>query len=137
MVNIVEAKVKKVILAQHSTAVRFVIMYIHTYIHHFIHTCTSRLLASRKWLQNMSITSKVIDTSAIVELSSLKQQLEQTQRNYKKQLSKLTLELKQVSSDRDRICLENKVMSQKLHSKENSIQGLMDVMYRTLSTKAN
>ena len=90
------------------------------------HKVQTRLLESRKWLQNMSITSKVIDTSAIVELS-LKEQLEQNQRNYKKQLSKLTLELKQVSSDRDRICLENKVMSQKLHSKENSIQGLMDV----------
>ena len=36
----------------------------------------TRLLESRKWLQNMSITLKVIDT---VDLSSLKIQLEQTQ----------------------------------------------------------
>ena len=92
------------------------------------HKMQTRLLESRKWLQNMSITSKAIDTSAIVELSSLKQQLEQTQRNYEKQLSKLTLELKEVRSDRDRIYNENEVMSQKVHSKENSIQGSKELI---------
>ena len=59
------------------------------------HEVQTRLLESRKWLQNISITSKAIDTSAIVELFSLEQQLEQTQRNYDKQPSKLTLELKE------------------------------------------
>ena len=59
------------------------------------HKVQTRLLESRKWLQNISITSKAIDTSVIVELSSLEQQLEQTQRNYDKQPSKLTLELKE------------------------------------------
>ena len=92
------------------------------------HKVQTRLLESRKWLQNMSITSKVTDTSAIVELSSLKEQLEQNQINYEKQLSKLTLELKEVRSDRDRISIENEVMSQKLHSKENSIQGSKELI---------